>query len=463
MIILRHIEDYSFCATIMGYSSSLYDQVRRDYRQLFPSQRAILTLVYLYERLGPAYATGQAFTEDDLKDALRRVTTDEPTVLLDTPASRLPLDQWRHLQQYLLERDRETHTYRFTAFGLALCQELERVFTDQVNPSQVAQTLTTLRHALDHHNLLHWVQTVLPELRSSIQQQVENLAENLRIELRKLRRRTDHDDEEFQLLVKRVSQALAELGDQAADLQAAFGQAASLDAELERRWLAQDAPDSETEELLRVGVGQARDFLDHMHHRLRSLGRRLSLVQPRVRDLFGNLRKLHFDRNSERLLDALLHADLPPGTWPAGLRPKSPGPPRSSYCLMSGRTERALPPQPVSARVRPPQPKEQAEFDGQTQARWDVQQRLTYWLSELVRVVEVHDAFPFIELARQIGQAEGPQAFLVLSRLLAQLRRHVAPRRNWTLHIDPHEEEHLTTPTYSLTLWKLHISPAPKK
>jgi hypothetical protein len=402
------------------------------------------------------------FTEEDLKEALRRVTTDEPNTPLHAPLPRLHLDQWRHLQQYLLERDRETRTYHFTAFGLALCQELERVFADQVNPSQVALTLTTLRHALNHGDLLHWVQTVLPELRGSIQQQVENLAENLRIELRKLRRRTDHDDEEFQLLVKRVSEALAELSQQAADLQAAFGQATTLDAELERQWLAHDAPDHETEELLRVGVRQALDFLDHMHYRLRSLSRRLGLVQPRVRDLFGNLRKLHFDRNSERLLDALLHPDLAPGTWPAGLQPKSPGPPRSTYCLMGGRTERILPPQPVPARNRPLQPKEQAEFGSQTQARWDMQQRVSYWLSELTRLVESHDAFPFIELARQIGQTEGPQTFLILARLLAQLRRNLAPRRNWTLLIDPNEEEHLSIPMYTLSLWKLHISPAPK-
>ncbi|GAB3862278.1 hypothetical protein GCM10028822_42760 [Hymenobacter terrigena] len=441
----------------------LYQQVREDYKRLFPGQRAILALVYLYEQFGPAHAGGQVFTEDDLSEAMHRVAADEPAAT-DELGSRAAHQQWRHLQQYLLERDRDTHTYRFTVFGLALCQGLQKVFTEQVNPAQVAQTFVTLRRTLEDGDLLHWVQTVLPELRGVIQQHVETLAENLRIELRKLRRRTDHDDESLNLLVKRVSEALAELSQQAAELRAAFGQASELDTELERRWQSQGVSDAEIEAQLRAGVGQARDFLEHTHQRLRSLERRLSLVQPRIRDLFGNLRKLQFDRNSERLLDAFLHPDLPPGTWPAGLQPKSPGPPTQSYCLLGGRTERALPPQPVPARSRLPQPEAEAAFGRQTQAQWDVQQRITYWLNELTQAVEAHAAegFPFIELAHRIGQTEGPQAFAILARLLAQLRRHVAPRRGWTLHPDPTAEEHLTIPAYTLTLWKLRIRPAPK-
>lgn len=447
----------------MEHALSLYQQVRQDYTQLFPGPKAILALVYLYEHFGAAHASEQSFTEDDLNEAFRRVATDEPSPTAEAPTTRVAYKQWHYLQQHLLERDRDTRTYRFTAFGLALCKSLQEVFTDQVNPAQVAQTLATLRQALDHGELLHWVQTILPNLRGGIQQQVENLAENLRIELRKMRRRADLDDEAFESLVRRVSQALAELGQQAADLRAAFSQATSLDAELERRWLGQDEPDAEKEELLRIGVGKARDFLEYTHQRLRSLERRLSAVQPRVRDLFGNLRKLQFDRNSERLLDAFLHPDLLPGTWPKGMGLKSAGPTRQSYCLMSGRTERALPPRPVPARTRPAQPQEQAAFGQQTQAQWDVQQRVGYWLGELTRAVEGQASFAFIELAHQIGAAEGPRTFSIVARLLAQLRRHVAPRRGWVLHIDSTQEEHLVTPTYTLTLWKLHISPAPKK
>lgn len=450
---------------------SLYQQVRDDYAQLFPSSRAILALVYLYEQFGNINAAGQAFTEDDLNDALRRVAADEPTLpatslLPEVAVSRAASSHWRYLpqlQQYLLERDRDTRTYRFTAFGLALCQSLQLVFTEKVNPAAVAQTFATLSRELKNGDLLPWLQSTLPHLRGIIQQQVEILAENIRIELRKLRRRTDQNDEEFQLLAKRVSQALTELSQQSADLRAAFGQAASLENELERQWLDYSTPDAATAAELQIGVGQARDFLQHTHNRLMSLDRRLSLVQPRVRDLFGNLRKLHFDRNSERLLDALLHSDLAPGTWPAGIGPKSPGPARLSYCLMHGRTERALPPQPVPARVRLPQPQAQAEFSRLAQAQWNVQQQVSYWLRELIIGVEAQDSFPFAVLARRVVEAEGPHAYTILARLLAQLRRQVAPRRGWTLHINPAQEEYLTTPTYLLTLWNLHISPKPLK
>lgn len=442
----------------MEVDSHFYDEFRRQGKLLLPDRPVLLALIKLYIWL--ANTGADFFTEDQLRGALKVGEADSPEKEhnpLYTPWQRHTL-LVRELQAYWLLRGVEsgtTATYRFKPHARAICKRLYSTLFVKLVVSQVEAAFRRLREGLgeSEEDFLNWARELLP-LGLEVEQQLVALDNDIEETIRQLRQQTSHSEDSFLAVLDHVSATLDNLLQKADELNRAFDQAAGLEQELTRIYTAKqyesEAVDREAREALR--------FIRRARQRLNELSLRLDWVRPRVRAIFGNLKKLRFDRKTEQFLELLLNAEpaakpsLPAGVAIARLVYQ---PLRYERVPHAGQV---LPAVPVPAAVRPANQQAQQAFKAQTEEMLRVRGRVQHWLARLrAELLQPGATVRFKEFGQRLADSEGRACYEILSQVLATVRREDELERSWQLRIATHEEE-IENEFVTISLWNLTLT-----
>ncbi|NML66157.1 hypothetical protein HHL22_13170 [Hymenobacter sp. RP-2-7] len=442
----------------MNVNSLFYEEFRRQGKLLMPDRPVLLALLKLYTWLATSGA--DFFTEDQLRDALKAGEADSPDTehnSLYTPWQRHTL-LVRELQVYWLLRGVEsgtTVTYRFKPHARAICKRLHTTLFSKLVVSQVEAAFRRLQQGLgeSEEDFLNWARELLP-LGLEVEQQLVALDNDIEETIRQLRQQTSQSEESFLAVLDYVSATLDNLLQKADELNRAFDHAADLEQELTHIYTGKqyesEAVDREAREALR--------FIRRARQRLNELSLRLDWVRPRVRAVFGNLKKLRFDRKTEQFLERLLNAEpttkpqLPAGVALARLVYR---PLRYERVPHAGQV---LPAVPVPAAVRPTNQRAQQDFKARTEEMLRVRGRVQHWLTQLrAELLQAGATVDFREFGQRLADSEGPAAYEIVAQVLATVRREDELNRNWQLHIIAQEEK-IENEFGIINLWKLTLT-----
>lgn len=447
----------------------LYSLLRKhtDYHRLIPKHTELRALALLYTRFGAGTDPGQGFREDDIREALHEAERDSS---VETESKREPQERYarviRDWLHHILSMVPSEKRYIFTNYGLTLFRNIQNELSEEVDPASVAYTLTALVRSLRDTNadtFAQWEREELPGKYARLNQQLRTFEENIRKTLRRLRT-SGQAENEFLETVRQVDAALSVLRAQAQELGQAFGQVDELTDYIITLW--DDAPtEPDAAAAFATSADSAKQLLTTARRQLSQLRDRLEKAQPRVRELFGNLRKLHFDRKSEVFLLYILgaeHEGLPTNQvhLPAHIPLKPAGVGPFTFRRLQAHSRLF----PVARTVAPPRVYSSSHAEATRQQAQDqvlVGQQVAKWLAVIIKEMEMQPEIAFAPIANALALDQPQWAYPILARLLARLIRQEAPARGWQLTVESSEEDTISTPTIWLSLWKLRISHQP--
>jgi hypothetical protein len=253
---------------------------------------------------------GVEFLESDIRDALTTIEQSQ-LELYKQESNYTPWERHskiiRELREHILLYDLRARTYAFTAYGESIFRAIHNALTNEVNPNKVDYILLKLLtdlSLLTSETFLQWLEVTLPDQQGQVLEELRKLDDGIRVAIRRLRFVSGEDDE-FLIMLKGVNSTLELLMNQADDMQKAFRHFDGM--ELEALRLRTTLSDHNYEDAGRII--ELLNFIRASRRKLSTLRDRLGKVQPRIRELFSNLHKRQFDRQSERFLLYLLDAD----------------------------------------------------------------------------------------------------------------------------------------------------------
>lgn len=288
----------------MNYDNvfSVYDYLKDHYEQILLKKEDGLILFYLYEKY--KNKADDWMTNTTIYDAIYQVKTDMGNFLTEPrELTQQSHDTLKRLSQYFFESKKEDKTkqrlYKFSAFAIRFCENIEQRVHIRFNPSDVQKSIRDLYLLLkgsihDDDEFSYWYRMQFGKQKDSLEQQLLGLKEQIEQTTQDLTEIIRNDAFNYEQKIDACSHKLSEIGNQAEQLRQAFSDNSKI----------QDCLDEATLQSFDF-LKAKQEIIDFIHDKtdeLSKLNATIQKIKPMVYRLTRDVDKKEYDIRLEKFM-----------------------------------------------------------------------------------------------------------------------------------------------------------------
>jgi hypothetical protein len=278
-------------------------QKGHNYKALFPEEKAVRAILWLYAKMADGAFPGEKFKEEDINNAFQESNP-------EGRYSRLPQEYIHGLTGSLLEYfflyNEQERVYIFRDYGKSFCKLAEDTLAGNFNPTNIEiicrDLLLELRKIDNREMLSSWLGIKFDAFEPKMSSQVDFLDRKIDMAVSVIRDSAQLQTGEILETLKKVDTHLEQLRGYNKELRSAFAALKDINSELEQRIILAD-----NRQIL-DRFSHVQQFFPDIRYRLDLIDKRLDKLQPRLRQFFGALNKPLFNTRVESFLRYLLKA-----------------------------------------------------------------------------------------------------------------------------------------------------------
>lgn len=285
------------------YFFDFLDEVQKpgNFNALFPDERAMRLLLWLFAKVSTGAFPRGKFKESDIYNAYQETSR-------SGLSTRLPQEYINstigNLHEFFLLYNEQEQVYTFRDYGKNVCKNAEVALIGSFNPTNIeiicGELLRDLKQADTKPLLLQWLDLKFDVFEPKMSNQVDALDRKINVAVAEIRESAQLQQGEVLETLKKVDAYLERIRGYNKELRSAFSALKDIDAELAKHIVEADET-SVLDKLNRV-----QEFFPEVRYRLDLIDRRLDKLQPRLRQFFGALNKPLFNTRVESFLRFLL-------------------------------------------------------------------------------------------------------------------------------------------------------------
>lgn len=319
-------------------------QKNRNFNALFPEEKAIRAILWLYAKIKLGAFPAEKFRDIDIYQAFQETN---PGGYNRLPQENIH-DRTGTLSEYFLLYDEQERCYTFRDYGKSFCKHAEEALAGNFNPTNIEiickDLLRDLREVSDRASLQNWLVLKFDAFEPKMSSQVDFLDRKINVAVSVIRDSAQLQTGEVLETLKKVDVSLEQIRGYNMELRAAFTALKDINTALEGHI---DLADDTT---LLDKLSHVQQFFPDIRYRLDLIDKRLDKLQPRLRQFFSALNKPLFNTRVESFLRLLLKASTIEGEglkksirFPLDIPPIIVTPPVTRFILVE-RKEDLFPP-----------------------------------------------------------------------------------------------------------------------
>jgi hypothetical protein len=276
-------------------------QKSRHYHALFPDEKAVRAILWLYSKITSGAFAAEKFKVEDIYQAFQETNQ-------EGEYSRVPWERIHAhtaiLQEYFLLYNEQEKLYSLRDYGRSFCKHAEEALAGNFNPTNIEiickDLLNSLRGVTDKKTLLGWLDIKFDAFKPKMSSQVEFLDRKINLAVSEIRNSAQLQSGEVLETLKKVDAHLEQVREYNKELRYAFTSLKDITTALEDRISLAD------DNQILDKLSQVQQFFPDIRYRLDLIDKRLDKLQPRFRQFFGALNKPLFNTKVESFLRLLL-------------------------------------------------------------------------------------------------------------------------------------------------------------
>ena len=279
------------------------DEVQKpgNFNALFPDERTMRLLLWLYAKVSTGAFPRGKFKEADIYNAYQETNKSGIN-------SRLPQEYINstigNLHEYFLLYNEQEQVYTLRDYGRNVCRNAEVALIGSFNPTNIeiicGELLRDLKQVDSKLLLLQWLELKFDVFEPKMSNQVDALDRKINVAVAEIRESAQLQQGDVLETLKKVDAYLEKIRGYNKELRSAFSALKDIDAELGKHIVEAD------ETSILDKLNRVQEFFPEVRYRLDLIDRRLDKLQPRLRQFFGALNKPLFNTRVESFLRFLL-------------------------------------------------------------------------------------------------------------------------------------------------------------
>ncbi len=206
----------------------------------------------------------------------------------------------RDLNEFFLKETRRG--YRLSEYGKSFCQGIKEKLGEDIKTSEIVKRLTGLKSSLKENEFNDWFEIFFNEQKVHIERQLESLERQVINTIKQFRKDIIEENIDVIKFVKKVLGNLEEINTQTQKLKDALRYADDINREVDNI----DLNSTSQQEKALVNQQSVKFFFETIFFDLERISRRIEKIQPKLRQFYGDMNRIDFERNSKKLLEYLL-------------------------------------------------------------------------------------------------------------------------------------------------------------
>lgn len=263
------------------------------YELLIPDKEKGLLIFKIYEQI--KYRDSEIFTEEDLK----KIISNYKNYPRNEQHEDIK-DIIRDLNEFFLKSTGKG--YRLTEYAKSFSESIRKKLLEDFKPSEVVIRLTQLKKSFQESDFNDWVEYSFNEQKVHIERQLEGLERQVINTIKQFRKDIIEENIDALDFVKNVLKNLEVISSQTQKLKDAFRYADDINRDI-------DNIDFEIElepEKALANQQSIKDFFETISLDLERISKRIERIQPKLRQFYGNMTRIDFERNTKKFLEYLL-------------------------------------------------------------------------------------------------------------------------------------------------------------
>jgi hypothetical protein len=316
-------------------------QKSQNYNALFPDEKAVRAILWLYAKITTGAFPAEKFKEEDIYHAFQATN-------LSGGYARLPQEHIHahtaNLLHYFLLYNEQDRLYTFRDYGKSFCKHAEEALAGNFNPTNIEiickDLLIDLRKVTDRASLLSWLDLKFDAFEPKMSSQVDFLDRRINLAVSGIRDSAQLQTGEVLETLKKVDAHLEMIRGYNKELRSAFTALKDINTTLEENILLAD------DNVILDKLSHVQAFFPDIRYRLDLIDKRLDKLQPRLRQFFSALNQPLFNTRVESFLRFLLKSSTIQGDgskksiqFPAAISPIRVYQPTSRFIIVERRED----------------------------------------------------------------------------------------------------------------------------
>ncbi|MDQ1770125.1 hypothetical protein GQR60_15080 [Labilibaculum sp. A4] len=269
-------------------SGNLYDL-------LIPKKEYGIIIFKLYEQL--ENKNSDFFSEDDITKLIILHKNNDKKEQKEGAKNVI-----RDLTEFFLKET--DNQYRLTQYAKNFCYTIISKITDDLKPSEIELKLLYLKKTLlEHRSFDKWYSLIFTgDLTGFIESQLESLERQIINVIKKFRAGVNNDTVNGDVLVKNILENIEEINKQTNKIKGSLNHVETIKSIINRI----DPSEEINPEQSLQNQKSVISFLDNLILDFERISKRIERVIPKLRQFYGNMTRLEFEKNTNKLLNLLL-------------------------------------------------------------------------------------------------------------------------------------------------------------
>ncbi len=269
-------------------SGNLYDL-------LIPKKEYGIIIFKLYEQL--ENKNSEFFSEDDITKLIIQHKNNDKKELKERAKNII-----RELTEFFLKET--DNQYRLTQYAKNFCQTIISKITDDLKPSEIELKLLYLKNTLlENRSFDKWYSLIFTsDLTGFVEGQLESLERQIINVIKKFRAGVNDDTVNGDVLVKNILENIEEINKQTNKIKGSLNHAETIKSIINRI----DPSEEVNPEQSLQNQKSVISFLDNLILDFERISKRIERVIPKLRQFYGNMTRVEFEKNTNKLLSLLL-------------------------------------------------------------------------------------------------------------------------------------------------------------
>lgn len=269
-------------------SGNLYDL-------LIPKKEYGIIIFKLYKQL--ENKNSEFFSENDITKLIFKHKNNDKKELKELAKNII-----RDLTEFFLKET--DNQYRLTQYAKNFCHTIISKITDDLKPSEIELKLLYLKNTLlEHRSFDKWYSLIFTsDLTGFIESQLESLERQIIYVIKKFRAGVNDETVNGDVLVKNILENIEEINNQTSKIKGSLNHAETIKSIISRIDPSEELNPEQSLQKQKSVIS----FLDNLISDFERISKRIERIIPKLRQFYGNMTRLEFEKNTNKLLNLFL-------------------------------------------------------------------------------------------------------------------------------------------------------------
>lgn len=264
------------------------------YELLIPRKEYGIVIFKLYKQL--KNKNTEFFSEDDIIESIIEHKNQ------DKKPKEYAKDIIRELSEFFLKET--NNQFRLTQYAKGFCQTILEKIEEDLEPSKIEKKLLFLKNTISEYKSFDdWFDLIFTnDLTGFIESQLESLERQVINVIKKFRAGVNEELINGDVLVKKILDNIEEINKQTNKIKGSLNHAEAIKSIINKIDPSEELNPEQSLQKQKSVIS----FLDNLISDFERISKRIERVIPKLRQFYGNMTRLDFEKNTNKLLNLLL-------------------------------------------------------------------------------------------------------------------------------------------------------------